>query len=141
MYKKMDMGNPYFEVIRMFKNILICLLLVLNVNQVHAANKIPEFVIYGSSTNIKEVYDIKKQLLKEYEQLVMGLDEEDYIIAIKDYLNYEQVSFDNQTLKIVVGDGNGKVLRGKLKTNYCRIEKEELETHFFFKKIWQKATS
>ena len=86
----------------MFKNILICLLLVLNLNQVH---------------------------------------EEDYILAIKDYLNYEQVSFDNQTLKIVVGDGNGKVLRGKLKTNYCRIEKEELETHFFFKKIWQKATS
>ena len=28
-----------------------------------------------------------------------------------------------QQLKIVVGDGNGKVLRGKLKTNYCRIEK------------------
>ena len=125
----------------MCKNILICLLLILNLNHVHASTQLPRFIIYGSSTNTKEVYDIKKRILREYEQLVMGLEPEDYVLAVKEYLNYDNVSFKDGTLILKIGDGKGRVLKGKLKTNYCVIEKDELETNFFFKKIWQKATS
>lgn len=125
----------------MYKNIIIALLIVLNFSNVSAQSKIPTFIIYGDRQNIKEVYETKNRLLKEYEQLVMGLDEQDYEDAIGEYLNYENVEYKNNTLKIVLGNGDGKVLKGKLKTNYCKIEKDEIETQFFFKKIWQKATS
>ena len=125
----------------MCKNIIIALLIVLNFSNVSAQSKIPTFIIYGDRQNIKEVYETKNRLLKEYEQLVMGLDEQDYEDAIVEYLNYENVEYKNNTLKIVLGNGDGKVLKGKLKTNYCKIEKDEIETQFFFKKIWQKATS
>ena len=125
----------------MYKNIIIALLIVLNFSNVSAQSKIPVFIIYGDRQNIKEVYETKNRLLKEYEQLVMGLDEQDYEDAIVEYLNYENVEYKNNTLKIVLGNGDGKVLKGKLKTNYCKIEKDEIETQFFFKKIWQKATS
>lgn len=125
----------------MCKNIIIALLIVLNFSNVSAQSKIPTFIIYGDRQNIKEVYETKNRLLKEYEQLVMGLDEQDYEDAIVDYLNYENVEYKNNTLKIVLGNGDGKVLKGKLKTNYCKIEKDEIETQFFFKKLWQKATS
>jgi len=125
----------------MYKNILIALLLVLNFVQVKASSSVPTFIIYGDSVNIKEAYDIKNQLLKEFEEVVKGLDEKDYEQAILDYFVYEKGSYDNHTLTIVVGDGKGTILKGKLKTNYCKIEKDEIETDFFFKKIWQKATS
>lgn len=125
----------------MYKNLLIALLIGLNFSQVKAQSKVPNFIIYGDSQNIKEVYDTKKVLLKEYEQLVMGLEEDDYLSAVVEYLNYENVEYKNNTLKITLGDGEGKVLKGKLKANYCKIEKDEIETEFFFKKIWQKATS
>ena len=75
----------------MCKNIIIALLIVLNFSNVSAQSKIPTFIIYGDRQNIKEVYETKNRLLKEYEQLVMGLDEQDYEDAIVDYLNYEKV--------------------------------------------------
>lgn len=125
----------------MYKNILIAILLCLNFQSIHATTNEEIFIIYGDSLNKKEAYDIKRQLIDEYENLVKGLDKKDYSKAIENYLVNENSRYQNHTLTIIVGDGKGEILKGKLKADYCTIEKEEIETHFFFKKIWQSATS
>lgn len=125
----------------MYKNILIALLLCINFQNTFATNYDETFMIYGDSKNIKEAYEVKRQLIKEYQDLVKGLDEKDYSKAISDCLVEENCRYENHTLYVYVGDGKGEVLSGKLKTNYCEIKKDEIETHFFFKKIWQSATS
>lgn len=125
----------------MYKNILIALLLCLNFAQVKATTNDEYFLIYGDSQNPKEAYTIKKQLISEYEELVKGLDKSDISKAIEISLVSEHVTYDNHTLVIVVGDGKGDILKGKLKADYCVIEKDEIETEFFFKKLWQSATS
>ena len=123
------------------KNIIIALLIVLNVNNVVAKSNDYDFMIYGDSKNLVDVYEVKKDLLKEYKMLIEGLDEIYIEEAIQECLNNESVSFENRTLIVLIGDGKGKKIGGKLKANYCEIEKEDLETEFFFKKLWQKATS
>lgn len=125
----------------MYKNILIALLLCLNFQTIYATTNQETFIIYGDSQDKKEAYDIKRQLIDEYENLVKGLDEKEYSKAIENCLVDENSQYQNHTLTVVVGDGKGEVLKGKLKADYCTIEKEEIETHFFFKKIWQSATS
>ena len=125
----------------MYKNILIALLLCLNVSYVSASRSEEMFLIYGDSQDVKAVYDVKNDLLKEFEELVKGLDEDQYSEAIANYLAIDHANYKNHTLTIVVGDGKGPVLSGKLKANYCKIEKEDINTHFFFKKLWTSATS
>ena len=123
------------------KNIIIALLLVLNVNSVVAKSNDYDFMIYGDSQGIYDVYEVKKELLSEYKTLIEGLDEQYIALAISESLMCEYATFENKTVVIVLGDGQGKKIGGKLKANYCEIKKDELETEFFFKKIWQKATS
>ena len=123
------------------KNIIIALLLVLNIQSVVAKSNDYDFMIYGDSQGVLDIYEVKEDLLREYKTLIEGLDEIYIEEAIKECLVVDHVSFENQTLVIVLGDGKGRKIGGPLKANYCEIEKEDLQTEFFFKKIWQKATS
>lgn len=124
----------------MSKKILIMMLLALSVFNIQTIAKQEKqyFKIYADAANEKEAYKIKNQLIKEFQILVEGLDESQYTKALETNLpNNKNIQYVDHVIEITLGDGNGVVLEGELKTNYCQgIEDEPLETRFFFLELF-----
>jgi len=119
----------------MYKKIMITFLVFLAFSNVHvtARDERQYFKIYGDASNPQEAYEIKNELIAAYQQLVLGLDSNEYSEAIKNYFSgKDNVSYDHHLLTITLGQGDGVVLEGELKTNYCAKNSDEIETHFFF---------
>ena len=96
------------------------------------------FVIYGDSHQIYNIYEAKNELINAYQDLVIGLNVEEYEKAIDCYTqSHDAVSYQNRTVTLVLGDGSGEMIQGKLKTNYCPDTDAHLETHFFFWELFQ----
>ena len=88
------------------KKIIIFLLIMMNLTSVCAVNETPRYKIIGSSyqqEDIDEMYKVKDQLL----------------------LNYDfNAKYYNGLYTIVLGEGKGKSLEGKLQVSYCTSSKE-----------------
>ena len=124
----------------MYKKMMIVFLVFLSFSNLHALAQDDRqyFKIYGDSQHTKQTYEVKNELIATYQQLVMGLETDEYSAALKNFFaNHEQIEYKNHTLTMILGDGQGVVLEGELKTNYCAKESEEIETHFFF---WELLT-
>ena len=82
---------------------------------------------------------MKNQLIQEFQTLVEGLDETQYRKAIQTNLPIsDTIEYDDDTIKIVLGDGKGVLLAGELKTDYCQgSEKKPLETKFFLLELFE----
>ena len=102
------------------KKIIIFLLIMMNLTSVCAVNETPRYKIIGSSyqqEDIDEMYKVKDQLLLNYKKWVKGVDDVYQVLAD------HQDDF-NAFYTIVLGEGKGKSLEGKLQVSYCTSSKE-----------------
>lgn len=96
------------------------------------------FKIVADKDSPQTAYQVKNELIASFQELVMGLDESEYSFAIENNLEEtSRIFYDHSTITVVLGNGDGIILEGELKTNYCVKERENIETHFFFWEIFQ----
>lgn len=92
---------------------------------VHAQNEEPQYKIIANSnqdSDIKEMYDMKTSLLKDYKEWVKGVDNKDQALA--DHQNDYHATYKQGIYQIILGQGQGKTLTGELKVNYCESTKD-----------------
>ena len=108
--------------VKFMKKIIIFLLIMMNLTSVCAVNETPRYKIIGSSyqqEDIDEMYKVKDQLLLNYKKWVKGVDE-----VLADHQDDFNAKYYNGLYTIVLGEGKGKSLEGKLQVSYCTSSKE-----------------
>lgn len=124
----------------MYKKIMIILLLCLTLTNVSAIAQDDKqyFEICGDTTNPNQAYQVKNDLIKDYQKLVEGLETNCISEAIRyNLITNSNISYENHTIKIILGDGQGPKLKGELATNYCQPNEQPIETHFFLWELFQ----
>ncbi len=115
---------------RFFLFIILLSFVCINVN----ANKsIPKYKIIANSNSeedISEMYDIKKQLLIEYKEWSMGVDDVNQVLC--DHIQNFNAEYKDGIYTIVLGEGKGKELIGDLKVNYCESSSDLTKKSFLF---------
>lgn len=111
--------------VKFMKKIIIFLLIMMNLTSVCAVNETPRYKIIGSSyqqEDIDEMYKVKDQLLLNYKKWVKGVDDVYQVLA--DHQDDFNAKYYNGLYTIVLGEGKGKSLEGKLQVSYCTSSKE-----------------
>lgn len=114
------------------KKTIVMLLILMNVVSVDASSNDPKYKIIANSNNetdIKEMYKIKDNLIKDYRNWIKGVDDIDQVLA--DHQKDYKAKYYNGEYKIVLGKGKGKTLTGTLKASYCTSSKEIKKKSFF----------
>ena len=107
------------------KKILIILLIMMNLTTANAQNNIPKYQITAASnsqSDIDAMYDTKDQLIRDYKKWVKGVD--DVYQVLKDHEDCYNAKYQNGTYIIVLGNGQGRKISGKLQVSYCTSSKE-----------------
>ena len=107
------------------KKVLILLILFMNLTTVQAQTQIPQYKIIASSNeqrDIDEMYDVKNQLLLKYKSWAKGVDDVNQVLI--DHLDTFHGQYKNGVYTIILGEGKGKSLTGKLQVSYCTTSKE-----------------
>lgn len=110
------------------KKIVFLILMSFLCLSVHAKNEEPKYKIIANSnqdSDIKEMYEIKTSLLKDYKEWVKGVDNKDQALA--DHQSHYHATYQQGVYQIILGQGKGKSLSGELKVNYCEST-EDIET-------------
>ena len=92
--------------VKFMKKIIIFLLIMMNLTSVCAVNETPRYKIIGSSyqqEDIDEMYKVK---------------------VLADHQDDFNAKYYNGLYTIVLGEGKGKSLEGKLQVSYCTSSKE-----------------
>ena len=124
MYKLSLFVNTVNEVKQMKKVVFLILSLMLCVSA-QAKSEEPKYKIIASSNteaDIKEMYEVKDQLLKDYKQWSKGVDDKYQVLA--DHQSEYHATFEQGEYTVVLGKGKGKTLTGDLKINYCESTKD-----------------
>lgn len=111
--------------VKFMKKIIIFLLIIMNLTSVYAVNEIPRYKIIGASyqqEDIEEMYKVKDQLILSYKKWVKGVDDVYQVLA--DHQDDFNAKYYNGLYTIVLGEGKGKSLEGKLQVSYCTSSKE-----------------
>lgn len=127
-------------VMKMYKKLMMILLLCLTLTNVSAIAQDEKqyFEILGDSKDPAQAYQAKRDLIKDYQTLVEGLDSYCISEAIQyNLVTANNVSYENHTIKIILGDGLGPQLKGELASDYCQGDEKTVETHFFFWELFQ----
>lgn len=114
------------------KKIIFLVLISMFCISVEAKSHEPQYKIIANSnqeTDIKEMYTVKNQLLKDYKEWVKGVDDKDQVLA--DHQSDYHAQYDRGTYIITLGEGKGKTLSGELKVNYCEST-SDIETKSLF---------
>ncbi|WP_297670380.1 hypothetical protein [Thomasclavelia sp.] len=114
------------------KKVIVITLILMNVVSVNASSNIPKYKIIANSNSekdIKEMYEIKNDLIHDYRIWVKGVDDIDQALA--DHQKDYDANYYNGEYKIIVGKGKGKTLTGELKVSYCTSTKEIKKKSFF----------
>ncbi|MFR7590749.1 MAG: hypothetical protein ACLUVC_04835 [Longibaculum sp.] len=109
----------------MKKAVVIVVLGLMLCVSVHARNQEPKYKIIANSnqeSDIKDMYHIKDQLLKDYKIWSKGVDDKDQVLA--DHQSDYHAEYKQGIYKIILGEGKGKSLNGELKMNYCESTKD-----------------
>lgn len=107
------------------KKTIVVILILMNVVSVDASSNNPKYKIIANSNNqsdIKEMYKIKDNLIKDYRNWIKGVDDIDQVLA--DHQKDYHAEYYNGEYKVVLGKGKGKELTGTLKASYCTSSKE-----------------
>lgn len=120
----------------MKKLIVLFLFASLSLN-VNAIDEAPKYKIIANSNekeDIENMYEIKKELLKDYKEWVQSVEDVDQVLYDHQYV-YNAI-YKNGIYIIELGNAEGKELVGTLKVNYCEntkeIKKKSLLWNFFF---------
>lgn len=101
------------------------MLIMMNLTTANAQNNIPKYKITAASnqqSDIDEMYDTKSRLLSDYKKWVKGVD--DVYQVLKDHQKQYDAIYKDGTFYIVLGEGKGKSITGKLQVSYCTTSKE-----------------
>lgn len=82
-----------------------------------------EFVIISNSNSKEDIvimYEYKNEIIENYAKMMIGLEEKTVIEDL--LLMYPEMTYEKNQLIYVIGDGNGKQIKGELKSNYCDVE-------------------
>lgn len=93
----------------------------------------PKYKIISNSyeeEDIKEMYEVKTSLLKDYKEWVKGVDDKDQVLV--DHQSDYHAIYKQGVYYVVLGEGKGKSLSGELKVNYCESTKEITKRSFLF---------
>ena len=107
------------------KKLVILFLFTFLCLNVTAKESEPKYKIIANSNNqedIDEMYNIKKQLLADYKEWIISVDDKNQ--ALYDHQYVYNASYENGTYIIKIGKAKGKELNGTLKVNYCESTKE-----------------
>lgn len=107
------------------KKLIIGIIIAMNIVTIQAGDNIPTYKIIANSNNeddVAKIYEIKDSLLKEYAKWSKGVDDPYQVLA--DHTSVYQAKFYNGEYVVVVGDGKGKSITGKLQVSYCSSTKE-----------------
>ena len=107
------------------KKLIIFLLILMNLTTVTAGNETPKYKIIASSykqEDIEEMYEVKDKLIQNYKKWVKGVDDVYQVLA--DHQDDFNAKYYNGLYTIVLGEGKGKSLEGKLQVSYCTSSKE-----------------
>lgn len=111
---------------------LICILLIgMLCVSVQAKSNEPHYKIIANSNqekDIKEMYKIKTDLLKDFKEWSKGVDNKDQVLA--DHQSDYNAIYKQGEYIIVLGNGKGKSISGEMKANYCESTKD-IETKSF----------
>ena len=72
--------------------------------------------------DIEEMYEVKDKLIQNYKKWVKGVDDVHQVLA--DHQKAFNAKYYNGLYTIVLGEGKGKTLEGKLQVSYCTSSKE-----------------
>ena len=117
----------------MMKRVFIILLFLMLLSSVNAKVEEPRYIIISSSCSeedIKNMYEVKNRLLKDYAIWVKGVD--DKYQALADHQYVYDATYNNGVYKIVLGKGKGKELKGELRVSYCDSVKQIKKKSLFF---------
>lgn len=107
------------------KKLLIIFIIMMNLTTANAQNNIPRYKIIASSnsqSDIDEMYDTKDRLIKDYKKWVKGVD--DVYQVLKDHEKVYDATYQNGTYQIILGNGKGRQISGKLQVSYCASSKD-----------------
>ena len=111
--------------VKFMKKLIIFLLILMNLTTVTAVNETPKYKIIASSykqEDIEEMYEVKDKLIQNYKKWVKGADDVYQVLA--DHQDDFNAKYYNGLYTIVLGEGKGKSLEGKLQVSYCTSSKE-----------------
>ena len=111
--------------VKFMKKLIIFLLILMNLATVTAVNETPKYKIIASSykqEDIEEMYEVKDKLIQNYKKWVKGVDDVHRVLA--DHQRAFNAKYYNGLYTIVLGEGKGKTLEGKLQVSYCTSSKE-----------------
>lgn len=119
------------------KKIVVFFLLFNLCLNVYSKETVPKYKIIANSnslSDIKEMYKIKNDLLINYKEWIKSVDDIDQVLYDHQYVY--NAHYINGIYTIILGDGNGKELKGTLKSNYCEssnnVTKKSFIWEFFF---------
>lgn len=119
------------------KKVIVFLLFIFLLLNVSAKESIPKYKIISnsnSSNDIREMYDVKNNLIKDYKVWSKSVSDVDQVLYDHQY-EYNAV-YEKGIYLIVLGEGKGKELVGDLKVNYCEstidIKRKSLLFGWFF---------
>lgn len=107
------------------KKILILLIILMNLTTANAQTYIPQYKITAASyaqNDIDEMYEIKNNLILDYKKWAKGVDDVNQVLL--DHEDAYNAKYKNGVYTIVLGDGNGKSISGKLQVSYCSSSKD-----------------
>ena len=105
--------------VKFMKKLIIFLLILMNLTTVTAVNETPKYKIIASSykqEDIEEMYEVKDKLIQNYKKWVHQV--------LADHQKAFNAKYYNGLYTIVLGEGKGKTLEGKLQVSYCTSSKE-----------------
>lgn len=111
--------------VKFMKKLIIFLLILMNLTTVTAVNETPKYKIIASSykqEDIEEMYEVKDKLIQNYKRWVKGVDDVHQVLT--DHQRAFNAKYYNGLYTIVLGEGKGKTLEGKLQVSYCTSSKE-----------------
>lgn len=115
------------------KKILIFLFVFSMFNNIQAYEYIPRYKIVSHSNHkkdIKYMYKIKNELIKDYSVWVKGVD--NIKVVLYDHRDEYNAVMEDDVYTIYIGEGKGHSIEGELKTNYCSSSKEIKKRSFIF---------
>lgn len=100
-------------------------MILMNLTIANAQTYIPQYKIIASSnsqSDVDEMYQIKNNLILDYKKWVKGVDDVNQVL--KDHEETYQAEYKNGIYTIVLGNGKGKSISGKLQVSYCSSSKD-----------------
>ena len=103
----------------MFRKMFCTLLIGFTLTNVNTPYRFHIFASDDQEIGIKACYEYKNELIHSYQEMILGMDEEEVMNDLTRLYQGEKVGHD---VYFKLGDGKGEELSGEFKNNCCDNE-------------------